>query len=133
MIGNAQTAVEREQSVQKLFQLMGSPAFQTIVQRPEFPASEFFIWILNELNYRQANTLTSALGISGAIRDEAYKRGVEPGMIGNFVGNMERGIKGAIPEFANMLEEQKAMGEIPNPREVSKQVQQEMKMLGGPY
>ena len=126
MIGNAQTAVEREQSVQKLFQLMGSPAFQTIVQRPEFPASEFFIWILNELNYRQANTLTSALGISGAIRDEAYKRGVEPGMIGSFVGNMERGIKGAIPEFANMLEEQEALGEIPRPREVADEVREDI-------
>ena len=38
IIGNAQSSVEREQSVMKLFQLMGSPAFQSIVQRPEFPA-----------------------------------------------------------------------------------------------
>ena len=105
---------------------MGSPAFQTIVQRPEFPASEFFIWILNELNYRQANTLTSALGISGAIRDEANKRGVEPREIGRFVGNMERGIKGAIPEFANMLEEQESMGEIPRPREVTDEVKEDI-------
>ena len=126
MIGNAQTAVEREQSVQKLFQLMGSPAFQTIVQRPEFPAGEFFIWILNELNYRQANTLTTALGIGGAISQEAYARGVEPGDIGRFVGNMERGIKGAIPEFANMLEEQEAMGEIPKPREVADEVREDI-------
>ena len=64
MIGNAQTSVEKEQSVMKLFQLMGSPAFQSIVQRPEFPAGDFFIWLLNELNYRQINTLSSALHIS---------------------------------------------------------------------
>ena len=32
-----------------------------------------------------------------------------------------------------MLEEQQAMGEIPNPREVTKDVQEQMKLLGGPY
>ena len=39
---------------------------------------------------------------------------------------MERGIQSTIPEFANMLEEQKAMGEIPIPREVREQVEQQM-------
>jgi hypothetical protein len=39
---------------------------------------------------------------------------------------MERGIKGAIPEFANMLEEQEAMGEIPKPREVADEVREDI-------
>ena len=133
MIGNAQTTVEREASVQKLFQLMGSPAFQSIVQRPEFPAGDFFTWVLNELNYRQINTLSRSLGIRQAIREEANARGIPEGQVGQYVNDMERGIQGSIPEFANMLEEQKAMGEIPQPREVTKEVQQEMEMLGGPY
>ena len=130
MIGNAQTAVEREQSVTKLFQLMGSPAFQSIVQRPEFPAGDFFIWILNEMNYRQINTLSNALGIRQAIRQEANERGIPEGQVGQYVNDMERGIKGAIPEFANLLEEQQMEGEIPNSTDVREEVQNEIAMQG---
>lgn len=130
MIGNAQTAVEREQSVAKLFQLMGSPAFQSIVQRPEFPAGDFFIWILNEMNYRQINTLSNSLGIRQAIRQEANDRGIPEGQVGQYVNDMERGIKGAIPEFANLLEEQQAKGEIPNATEVRDDVRDDIAMQG---
>ena len=133
MIGNAQTSVEREQSVMKLFQLMGSPAFQSIVQRPEFPAGDFFIWLLNELNYRQINTLSNALQIRQLIRQEANARGIPEGQVGQYVNDMEKGIKETIPEFANILEEQKAEGEIPRPTEVAKEVQENMSLpqLGG--
>ena len=124
MIGNAQTSIEREASVQKLFQLMGAPAFQSIVQRPEFPAADFFTWVLNEMNYREINTLSRSLGLRQAIRQEANNRGVPEGQVGQYVNDMERGITAAIPEFANMLEMQEAAGQIPNPNEVKKQVQQ---------
>lgn len=126
MIGNAQTSVERESAVMKLFQLLGSPAFQSIVQRPEFPAGDFFIWVLNELNYRQINTLSNSLKIRQAIRQEANNRGIPEGQVGQYVNDMERGIQNTIPEFANMLEEQKDMGEIPIPSEVREQVEQQM-------
>lgn len=126
MIGNAQTSVEREASIQKLFQLMGAPAFQSIVQRPEFPAGDFFTWVLNELNYRQINTLSRSLGLRQAIRQEANSRGVPEGQVGQYVNDMERGITAAIPEFANMLEMQQAAGQIPNPTEVKDEVQQQI-------
>jgi len=126
MIGNAQTSIEREASVQKLFQLMGAPAFQSIVQRPEFPAGDFFIWALNELNYRQINTLSRSLGIRQAIREEANERGIPEGQVGQYVNDMERGMTAAIPEFANMLEMQRANGQIPIPNEVKEQVQEQI-------
>jgi hypothetical protein len=126
MIGNAQTSIEREASVQKLFQLMGAPAFQSIVQRPEFPAADFFTWVLNEMNYREINTLSRSLGLRQAIRQEANSRGIPEGQVGQYVNDMERGITAAIPEFANMLEMQEAAGQIPKPSEVKKQVQQEI-------
>lgn len=130
IIGNAQSSVEREQSVMKLFQLMGSPAFQSIVQRPEFPAGDFFIWVLNEMNYRQINTLSNALGIRQAIRQEANERGIPEGQVGQYVNDMERGIRGAIPEFANLLEEQQAEGEIPQSNEVRDDVQAQIAAQG---
>ena len=126
MIGNAQTSIEREASAQKLFQLMGAPAFQSIVQRPEFPAADFFTWVLNEMNYREINTLSRSLGLRQAIRQEANNRGIPEGQVGQYVNDMERGITAAIPEFANMLEMQEAAGQIPKPGEVKKQVQQEI-------
>ena len=126
MIGNAQTSIEREGMMQKLFQLLGAPAFQSIVQRPEFPAADFFIWVLNEMNYRQINTLSRSLGLRGAIRQEANARGIPEGQIGQYVNDMERGITAAIPEFANMLEEQRAEGQIPVPSEVKDEVQQQI-------
>lgn len=130
IIGNAQSSVEREQSIMKLFQLMGSPAFQSIVQRPEFPAGDFFIWVLNEMNYRQINTLSNALGIRQAIRQEANERGVPEGQVGQYVNDMERGIRGAIPEFADMLEEQQANSEIPQASEVRDEVQEQIAAQG---
>ncbi len=126
MIGNAQTSIEREASVQKLFQLMGAPAFQSIVQRPEFPAADFFTWVLNELNYRQINTLSRSLGLRQAIRQEANNRGIPEGKVGQYVNDMERGITAAIPEFANMLEMQQANGQIPDPTEARDEVQQQI-------
>lgn len=131
MIGNAQSYVEREASVMKLFQLLGAPAFQSIVQRPEFPASDFFIWVLNELNYRQIDTLSNSLGIRQAIRQEANARGIPEGQVGQYVNDMEAGIKGSIPEFANMLDEQRAMGEIPIPSEVAGAVREADPLLNG--
>ena len=131
MIGNAQNSVEREQSVMKLFQLMGSPAFQSIVQRPEFPAADFFIWILNEMNYRQINTLSHALKLSQAIREEANARGIPEGQVGQYVDDMQRGITGAIPAFADVLDEQRAEGEIPQPRETALEVKDNMDIPEG--
>ena len=132
MIGSAQTNVEKEQSIMKLFQLLGAPSFQSIVQRPEFPAADFFLWILNEMNYRQINTLAPALGIRQAIRNEANARGIPEGQVGQYVSDMERGIQAAIPEFANILDEQRIDGQIPNPEQVMQQVRAENQtMLGG--
>ena len=39
---------------------------------------------------------------------------------------MQRGIKGAIPEFANILDEQRDDGQIPQPREVAMDVKDDM-------
>ena len=39
---------------------------------------------------------------------------------------MEKGILGTIPEFANMLEQQQADGEIPNSAETVQQVREDM-------
>ena len=78
------------------------------------------------MNYREINTLSRSLGLRQAIRQEANNEVYQKVKVGQYVNDMERGITAAIPEFANMLEMQEAAGQIPNPNEVKKQVQQEI-------
>lgn len=114
MIGNAQTAVEREQYVQKLLALLQTPAFGALTQRPEFPAVEFFKWIMNEVNFRQINSLMEALTMNQAIRQQGQAMGVPQGDMASFQQAMNNMQMAAIPEFANMLANQQAAGEIPS-------------------
>jgi hypothetical protein len=114
MIGNAQTAVEREQYVQKLLALLQTPAFGALTQRPEFPAVEFFKWIMNEVNFRQINSLMGALTMNQAIRQQGQEMGVPQGDMASFQQAMNNMQMAAIPEFANMLANQRAAGEIPS-------------------
>ena len=123
MIGNAQTSVEREQYVQKIMSLLNLPAIQTIVQRPEFPAMEFFKWVLNEVNFRQINSLLDAVTFDDKIVKQGQAMGVKPNNMNGFVSDMKSSMLGAVPEFANMLQQQQASGDIPNPEDVTRTLQ----------
>lgn len=113
MIGNAQTSVEREQYVMKIMELLQAPVFQTITQRPEFPAMEFMKWVLNEVNFRQIDTLVNSITFRDNIAQEGLARGVKPNNMGGFVNDMEANMRGAIPQFADMLAQQPTGNEIP--------------------
>ena len=114
MIGNAQTAVEREQYVQRIIEVLGTPAFASITQRPEFPSMDFFKWVLNEVNFRQITSLTQALTMGQAIANQGREMGVPQGDMGKFANTMNNMQLAAIPEFANILAEQQAEGDIPD-------------------
>lgn len=128
IIGNAQSSVEREQYVKKIFELLAAPVFQSIVQRPEFPAGEFFKWVLNETNYRQIDTLTIALGLNEAIMQAGQEAGVTPQNMGGFVSDMNSLIKDSVPDFTDVLANQQEDGEIPQPKNMVADVQQENMM-----
>lgn len=125
IIGTAQSSVEREQYTRKIFELLATPVFQSIVQRPEFPAGEFFKWVLNEGNYRQIESLMVALGLNEKIAQVGREMGVQDKNLGGFVNDMNSLINENIPEFANILQEQLADNEIPQPKEVADEVRQE--------
>lgn len=125
IMGNAQSSVEREQYVRKIFELLQTPSFQTILQRPEFPASEFFKWVLNEVDYRQIDSLVSALGLNERIKQVGQEMGVQPQNMGGFVNDMNGFINENVPEFADILQEQVQEQEIPNAREISGPLEQE--------
>lgn len=122
MIGNAQTAVEREQYVERILALLGTPAFAAVTQRPEFPALDFFKWILNEVNFRQISSLVAALTMGQAIDEQGRAMGIPQGEMGNFHSAMNDMQLQAIPDMANMLAQQEAAGEIPQASEVRDEV-----------
>lgn len=122
MIGNAQTAVEREQYVERILQLLQTPAFAAVTQRPEFPALDFFKWILNEVNFRQIDSLVGALTMGQAIQEQGRALGIPQGEMGGFQSAMNDMQLQAIPDFANLLAQQEASGQIPNPTDVREEV-----------
>ena len=128
ILGNAQSSVEREQYIKKIFELLSAPMFQTIAQRPEFPAAEFFKWVLNETNYRQIDTLVHALGLNEAIMEAGQNAGVTPENMGGFVTDMNSLIRDSVPDFADELANQMQDGEIPQPENMVANVQQENMM-----
>ena len=125
MIGNAQTAVEREQYVERILQALGTPAFAALTQRPDFPALDFFKWILNEVNFRQITSLVSALTMSEAITEQGRAIGIPQGKMGEFQSAMRDMQLQSVPDMANMLAQQEAQGEIPNAAEVRDEVIQQ--------
>lgn len=125
ILGNAQSSVEREQYIKKIFELLAAPVFQTIAQRPEFPAGEFFKWVLNETNYRQIDSLLTALGLNEAIMAAGQEAGVTPENMNGFITDMNSLIKDSVPGFADELANQIEDGEIPRPENMVEQVQQE--------
>ena len=125
IIGTAQSSVEREQYTRKIFELLATPVFQSIVQRPEFPAGEFFKWVLNEGNYRQIESLMVALGLNEKIAQVGREMGIQDKNLGGFVNDMNNMLQENIPEFANILQEELADNEIPQPKEVADEVRQE--------
>lgn len=125
IMGTAQTSVEREQYVRRIFELLSAPSFQGIVGRPEFPASEFFKWVLNEVGYRQIDTLTTALGLNEKIAQVGRDIGIQEKNMGGFVNDMGNLINENIPEFADILQEQLQDGQIPNPKDMVSDIKQE--------
>lgn len=130
MIGNAQTAVEREQYIQRIIEILGTPAFASITQRPGFPAMDFFKWVLNEANFRQIDSLVQALTMGQAIEQQGQEMGIPQGQMGQFANDMNSIQMAAIPEFANMLAQQQADGQIPQADTVRDEVvAQDQQML----
>lgn len=129
IIGTAQSTVEHEQYVQKLFQVLQLPTFQAIVARPEFPSLDFFKWVLNEVNFKQIDSLLYALTQQDMIANQGRMMGVQEKNLGEFVGDMRNVMNASIPDMANLLAQQQMNGEIPNATDVREQVQQEDQMM----
>lgn len=104
------------------------PTFQAIVSKPEFPALDFFKWVLNEVNFKQIDTLLYALTQSDLIAEQGKMMGVQDKNMGEFVGDVRQQLNQSIPDVANMLANQQVAGQIPDPNAIREQIQQQSMM-----
>lgn len=78
LLGDSQTSVEREAETQKLFQLLSSPAFQSLAGVMDIQtASEFLKWLLNRMNFRATDQIFEMLNLNQRFRALGEKMGVE--------------------------------------------------------
>lgn len=77
LLGDSQTSVEREAETQKLFQLLSSPAFQSLAGVMDIQtASEFLKWLLNRMNFRATDQIFEMLNLNQKFRALGEKLGV---------------------------------------------------------
>lgn len=77
LLGDSQTSVEREAETQKLFQLLSSPAFQSLAGVMDIQtASEFLKWLLNRMNFRATDQIFEMLNLNQRFRALGEKMGV---------------------------------------------------------
>ena len=63
-------------------------------------------WVLNEVNFRQADTLLSSLGIRETIKKYGESIGIKPENMDGYVNDMMGGVEEAIPDISDALTSQ---------------------------
>lgn len=107
IIGGSQSQVEREADIQKLFSLLGTPAFQSLSQLMDVQtASEILKWILNRANFKGTDQIFDIMNLNSKILQQAKQMGVQPQNQNGFVGDMQNLIGKSIPDMAQALQEQ---------------------------
>ncbi len=85
IIGGSQSAVEREAETQKIFQLFGLPAFQSLAQILDpVSASTLLKWTLNRLNLQGTSQIIEMLDGNAQLQQIARQMGIQEQNIPQF-------------------------------------------------
>lgn len=78
IIGGSQSAITREAETQKIFQLFGLPAFQSLAQiLNPVDAAELLKWTLNRLNLQGTSQIVEMLNANQQLQQAAQQMGVQ--------------------------------------------------------
>lgn len=109
VLGDSQTSVEREAETNKIFQLLGAPAFQSLVGIMDTQtASELMKWILNRMNFKATNQIFELLNLNEIIQAIGQNLGVRPENINGFRQAVMDRTRASLPQIA-----QQAVSEPP--------------------
>lgn len=104
ILGSSQTSVEKEAETAKLFQLLSSPAFQSLSSIMDVQtASEFLKWLLNRMNFKETNQIFQMMNLNQAFRQQGEQMGVQPTNLEGFSNDMMRRAKDFAPLIADSL------------------------------
>lgn len=85
IIGGSQSAVEREAETQKIFQLFGLPAFQSLTQILDpVSASTLLKWTMNRLNLQGTSQIVEMLDSNQQLQQIAQSMGIQDSNIPQF-------------------------------------------------
>lgn len=106
IVGDSQSAVEREAETQKLFELLQAPAFQSLANLMDTnTALEFLKWVLNRMNFRDTNQLLEMVTLTTQIQNVGKQMGVRNENLNGFVQDMTNAIPASLPTIAKGLYE----------------------------
>ena len=91
LLGDSQTSVEREAEIQKLFQLLSSPAFQALAGIMDVQtASEFLKWLLNRMNFKETDQIFEMINLGSRFAQQGQQMGIAPENMLGFKQDMMR-------------------------------------------
>ena len=104
LLGDSQTSVEREAETQKLFQLLSSPAFQSLAGIMDIQtASEFLKWLLNRMNFKDTDQIFEIINLNQQFRNQGSEMGVSPENLEGFRQAMMDRTRAFTPLIADSL------------------------------
>lgn len=104
LLGDSQTSVEREAETQKLFQLLSSPAFQSLAGIMDIQtASEFLKWLLNRMNFKDTDQIFEIINLNQQFRNQGTEMGVNPENLEGFRQAMMDRTRNFVPLIADSL------------------------------
>ena len=114
IIGGSQSAIEREAETQKIFQLFGLPAFQSLAQiLNPVDAAELLKWTMNRLNLQGTSQVVEMLDANQQLQQIAEQMGIQPQNIPQFQQDVRQYINDNMgnigQQYMNQLQQQGGM------------------------
>ena len=104
ILGDSQTSVERDAETNKIFQLLGAPAFQSLINLMDVQtASEMLKWILNRMNFRATDQVFQILNLNQNIEQIAQNIGIRPENVEGFRQAMMNRTREMLPQIAQSV------------------------------
>ena len=104
ILGDSQTSVERDAETNKIFQLLGAPAFQSLINLMDIQtASEMLKWILNRMNFRATDQVFQILNLNQNIEQIAQNIGIRPENVEGFRQAMMNRTREMLPQIAQSV------------------------------
>ena len=104
ILGDSQTSVERDAETNKIFQLLGTPAFQSLINLMDVQtASEMMKWILNRMNFRATDQVFQILNLNQNIEQIAQNIGIRPENVEGFRQAMMNRTREMLPQIAQSV------------------------------